>query len=188
MDTILKDASGEIYLLRNFDSENKLDWIDDIELRQETIKLFGREVQQPRLSALYGNPGSSYRYSGKRFTAKLWSGWLEQLAISCSTLCKVNFNTALLNFYRDGNDSMGLHADNERELGINPVIASVSYGVTRKMIFRKNNSNEKLIIELNSGDLLIMSGALQHNWKHEVKKEKQVEGERLNITFRDVKS
>ena len=83
---------------------------------------------------------------------------------------------------------MGLHADNERELGINPVIASVSYGVTRKMIFRKNNSNEKLIIELNSGDLLIMSGALQHNWKHEVKKEKQVEGERLNITFRDVKS
>jgi alkylated DNA repair dioxygenase AlkB len=81
---------------------------------------------------------------------------------------------------------MGIHADDEKELGRNPVIASVSFGATRKMIFRKRNSKEKLVIPLKHGDLLVMKGALQHNWKHELPKERKVEESRLNITFRKV--
>ena len=185
---ILSDASGEIVLLREFDSTKNLEeLLSTIELNQESIKIFGKEVLQPRLSALYGEMGTSYRYSGKTFNATPWTGWLKELAEKCSEISGVSFNTALLNFYRDGNDSMGLHADNEPELGKNPVIASVNYGATRKMIFRRNSDKAKLVVELIHGDLLIMCGALQHNWKHELPKEKRVEAARLNVTFRKVK-
>lgn len=186
METLLKDITGEIYLIRNFDSIHRLDNLDSLFLKQESIKLFGKEIMQPRLSALYGKQGTNYKYSGKLFKSLSWSGWIEELGGTCSKICEVEFNTALLNYYRDGNDSMGLHADDERELGKNPIIASVSYGATRKMIFRRNSDKEKLIIALNSGDLLIMKGALQHNWKHEIRKEKKVEEGRLNVTFRKV--
>lgn len=185
MQTVLKEKTGTILLFPKFDTSNPLNFIGDFKLRQESIRLFGKEVMQPRLSALYGISGTNYRYSGKTFEAIPWSGWLENLARNCSEICETPFNTALLNYYRDGNDSMGLHADNEPELGRNPVIASVSYGATRKMVFRRNSDRQKIEIELNHGDLLIMRDALQHYWKHELPKQKRVEGARLNVTFRE---
>lgn len=186
-ESILYDTTGEILLIHDFYSGKRLeDLLSGLELRQETIKIFGKEVLQPRLSALYGEKGTSYRYSGKTFDAIPWTGWLKSLAHNCSEITEVLFNTALLNYYRNGNDSMGLHADNEPELGRNPVIASVNYGATRKMIFRRNADKQKLIVELNDGDLLIMRGALQHFWKHELPKERRVEEPRLNVTFRRV--
>lgn len=162
--------------------------LTSVELKQEAITLFGKEVLQPRLSALYGASGTSYRYSGKTFEAIPWSGWLEELADQVSEICETPFNTALLNYYRDGMDSMGLHADNEPELGQNPVIASVNFGATRKMVFRRNSDKHKIELDLHHGDVLIMRGALQHNWKHELPKQKRVEEARLNVTFRMVKS
>ncbi len=160
--------------------------LDQFELQQESIILFGKQVNQPRLSRLYGKPDTSYKYSGKLFEAIPWSGKLESIAEECSSICAIDFNTGLLNYYRDGNDSMGLHADDEKELGKNPVIASVSFGATRKMVFRKRDSKDKLVIALEDGDLLIMKGALQHQWKHELPKERKATEPRLNITFRKV--
>ncbi|MCR9172835.1 MAG: alpha-ketoglutarate-dependent dioxygenase AlkB [bacterium] len=188
MTTILNDDSGEILVYpRYFSSKNLLKELDSFGLQQESIVLFGKQVNQPRLSRLYGKKGTSYKYSGKLFTAIPWTGMLEELAEDCSRMCGVDFNTGLLNYYRDGNDSMGVHADDEKELGNNPVIASVSFGATRKMIFRKRETKEKVIVLLSHGDLLIMRGALQHQWKHELPKEKKVNEPRLNVTFRWVK-
>ena len=187
MKSLLKDSSGEIVLYSNyFESFNLLEDLEQFELLQETIVLFGKEINQPRLSRLYGNKGTWYKYSGKLFEAKPWFGVLEELALECSEICDTDFNTGLLNYYRNGLDSMGLHADDEKELGRNPLIASVSFGATRKMIFRKRDTKEKLVIPLRHGDLLIMKGTLQHNWKHELPKEKRIEEPRLNITFRKV--
>lgn len=184
--SLWKDSSGQLVRVEEFDLSNPLAFCDEFDLKQESIRLFGKEMLQPRLSALYGRSGTSYRYSGKTFVSKTWTGWLEELALKCSEICEVEFNTALLNYYRDGNDSMGLHADNEPELGRNPVIASVSFGVTRRMIFRKNTDKTKIVVDLNHGDLLIMRGALQHYWKHELPKQVRVEEPRLNVTFRKI--
>ena len=188
MKTILNDNTGKIWLFPNhFSRTPSLDNLEGVELRQESIRLFGKEILQPRLSALYGEQGVSYKYSGRSFDAILWPRWLEDMAKTCGMLCEAPFNSVLLNYYRNGTDSMGLHADNEKELGENPVIASVSFGATRKMIFRKSNSKEKQTILLQEGDLLVMKGALQHHWKHELPKAKNVEEPRLNLTFRWVK-
>jgi len=188
MITILNDDSGGIFLYPGlFDNLSPQDELSALSLKQESIKLFGREVLQPRLTALYGMEGTTYRYSGKTFRAIPWEGWLLDIAIKCTEIAETPFNTALLNYYRNGTDSMGIHADDERELGRNPVIASVSFGATRKMVFKKHETRERLTVELRNGDLLLMNGALQHNWKHELPKQKRVEKPRLNITFRYVK-
>lgn len=187
MKTLLDDPSGVILWYPSYFKDlNVLENLEEFELGQESIVLFGKQINQPRLSRLYGKSGTSYKYSGKLFEALPWFGNLERIAERCSEICATDFNTGLLNYYRDGNDSMGIHADDEKELGRNPVIASVSFGATRKMIFRKRNSKEKLVIPLKHGDLLVMKGALQHNWKHELPKERKVEESRLNITFRKV--
>lgn len=189
MKTILNDETGTIELYSGYFSEvNLLQELNRFELLQESITIFGKEVKQPRLSRLYGKPEIFYKYSGKLFEALLWTGSLKDLAESCSEICSVDFNSGLLNYYRNGNDSMGLHADDEKELGQNPTIASVSFGTTRKMIFRKRDSKQKIVLPLNHGDLLVMKGALQHQWKHELPKERKVEEARLNITFRCVKN
>ncbi len=189
MITILKDETGEIVLYPSyFEKVDMLMELDQFELRQESIVLFGKQVNQPRLSRLYGKAGTTYKYSGKLFEALPWSGNLHAIAQNCSEICGVVFNTGLLNYYRDGNDSMGIHADDEKELGRNPTIASVSFGTTRKMIFRKRDSKEKLIVPLNHGDLLVMKGTLQHHWKHELPKERKIGKDRLNITFRFVRT
>lgn len=187
MKAILSGSTGEILLFpAKFSKLDLMKDLDSFALKQESIKLFGKEVMQPRLSALYGEPNSGYKYSGKFFEAITWSGKLKKLAEDCSRISGLEFNTGLLNYYRDGKDSMGLHADDERELGKNPIIASVSFGATRKMIFRNKVTKEKLVVPLNHGDLIVMKGSLQHQWKHELPKEKRVEEARLNVTFRKV--
>lgn len=182
---LLNDTSGKIELLDDFDaSDNWKEFVQNTNLQQHPIRLFGKTILQPRLTDFYGESGVKYKYSNQTMTAKVWEGWLKELSDLISKKCDVPFNSALLNYYRNGNDSMGLHADNERELGSNPIIASISYGATRKMVFRKNASKEKIEVELKSGSLLVMEGALQHHWKHEIPKSRRAEGARLNSTFR----
>lgn len=155
---------------------------------QESITLFGRTMPQPRLIAYHGDPGAAYTYSGKRYRPAPWTGDLIALKATVEALSGAAFNCVLLNYYRDGNDSMGLHADDEPELGDNPVIASLSLGQERRMYFqhKRRKDVENLVLPLPSSSLLVMKGATQHNWKHGLRKVRGECGPRLNLTFRMV--
>lgn len=158
--------------------------LDSFQLKQETIRIFGKEILQPRLSQLFGDSNISYTYSQKKLDAMEWNPFLSALKIRLEKTLSYEFNSALVNLYRDGNDSMGLHSDDEKELGTDPVIASVSYGATRKMIFRRKKDKHKEILYLNHGDIILMRGKIQQDWKHEIPKEKGILIPRINITFR----
>lgn len=156
--------------------------------QQREIWMFGKKVMQPRLVAWYGDPECSYSYSGIKWEPLPWYQELDELRQKLETLTKVHYNSALLNLYRDGRDSMGAHSDDEKELGVRPTIASVSFGATRKFIFRhKTKGNCKVAIDLESGSVLQMSGETQNFWKHEIVKTKVNVEPRINITFRNIK-
>jgi alkylated DNA repair dioxygenase AlkB len=159
--------------------------IEEIAWRHETIKIFGRQVMQPRLTAWYGDAGKSYSYSGITMHPQPWAQTLLQIKTRAESMAAVQFNSALLNYYRNGNDSMGWHRDNENELGNNPVIASVSFGEARR--FQLRYYNDKSIvrnIDLTNGSLLLMRGETQHYWEHRLPKTNEHTGPRINITFR----
>ncbi len=163
--------------------------LDDIKWQQNKIKMFGKVYDEPRLTAWYGDQGLSYKYSGIQLNPTPWIEMLEELKSKVSLLAKVQFNSALLNYYRGGNDSMGYHQDNEPELGVNPVIASLSFGAERTFQLKhiRDKSIKRKDIPLKSGSLLIMAGETQHHWKHQIPKTKKSIGPRLNITFRVIK-
>ena len=157
----------------------------EIEWRHDKVKVFGQWHWQPRLSAWYGDPGIAYTYSGLHLEAKPWSPSLLAIKQRIETLTGYTFNSVLLNWYRDGKDNMGWHADDEQVLGPNPVIASLNLGATRRFKMRRNNpSSEQTEIALTHGSLLVMAGEMQHYWKHAVPKELKVQNSRINLTFR----
>ena len=185
----LDDISGKIEVLFGFHRSLPFDYeqlLNKLELKQESIRLFGKVILQPRLSRFYADRGISYVYSNQEFRGEEWTEELSKLNKTIQKHTKEFFNSALVNYYRDGSDSMGLHADNEPELGKNPTIASMNFGASRKMVFRRNGTKDKFELILNNGDLLLMSGSLQHNWKHEIPKQRKVDSPRLNITFRKI--
>ncbi|EKO3955374.1 alpha-ketoglutarate-dependent dioxygenase AlkB [Vibrio fluvialis] len=154
----------------------ELDW------QQEAITLFGKSVLQPRLQAWYGD--KAYTYSGLTMQPKTWTPMLADLKQRCELLAGQAFNSVLANLYRDGQDSMGWHQDNEPELGQQPVIASLSLGETRRFVLRHLHSKEKLELPLSHGSLLIMAGNTQHLWQHCVPKTVRALEPRINLTFR----
>lgn len=159
--------------------------IQEVPWKQEPITMFGRQVMQPRLTAWYGDVGKSYSYSGITMQPLAWTDTLLQVKNTVTNIAGVSFNSALLNYYRDGNDSMGWHRDNEKELGKNPVIASVSFGAARKFQLRRYSDKAGLTnIVLSHGSLLLMRGETQHYWEHQLPKVKGSTGGRINITFR----
>ena len=161
--------------------------VNGIVWKQEPIKLFGKEVMQPRLTAWYGDPGVSYSYSGITMQPHTWNAELGYVKQRVEELAGITFNSALLNLYRNGNDGMGWHRDNERELGKNPIIASVSFGAERKFQLRTYSKKADLkSICLANGSCLIMRGETQHYWEHRVPKISTETKPRLNITFRKV--
>ena len=160
----------------------------EIYWRQEPIKMFGKEIMQPRLTAWYGDEDKKYSYSGITMQPQPWNNALLEIKAKTEAVAGVQFTNALLNFYRDGKDSMGWHRDNEKELGVNPVIGSVSFGATRSFRFR--NYLEKNItksIDLTHGSFLLMLGETQHHWEHQLPKMNVNTGSRINITFRVIK-
>lgn len=162
---------------------NKL--IDDINWQQDDIVVFGKKFQQPRLTALYGNDGKSYSYSSLTMFPNKWNSLLIYIKEKVEEFMNVKFTTVLLNYYRDGNDSNGWHADNEKELGKNPIIASISFGAKRVFQMKHNtNKDQKFKIELENGSLLIMKGTTQHFWKHQIPISTKKVGPRINLTFR----
>lgn len=152
--------------------------------RQETVTVFGKRHLQPRLTAWHGD--RRYTYSGLALDPQPWTPLLLQVKAAVESASGHHFNSVLLNYYRDGRDSMGMHSDDERELGPNPVIASVSLGEERPFILRHKRTGETLRIVLPSGSLLVMAGATQHHWLHGINKSARKMGPRLNLTFRNI--
>jgi alkylated DNA repair dioxygenase AlkB len=153
--------------------------------QQEQVLIFGQRRLVPRLVAWHGDAGASYVYSGTEHHPEPWTPALERIRDRVSALTGAGFNAVLLNLYRDGRDGMGWHADDEPELGRNPVIASVSLGATRRFCLRhRRRKGLKLDLPLPHGSLLCMSGATQHHWLHALPKTRLPVAERINLTFR----
>jgi len=151
------------------------------------IRIMGRSVDQPRLTAWIGDASAVYTYSGVRNVPAPWPEVLAELRDRVAAVTGAPFNSVLCNLYRDGRDSMGMHSDSERELGRNPVIASLSLGAARRFQLRHRKRRDAgLDLELPDGSLLIMRGGLQHHYRHGVPKQPKIEGARINLTFRQV--
>ncbi|MBQ0736006.1 alpha-ketoglutarate-dependent dioxygenase AlkB family protein [Aquimarina celericrescens] len=156
--------------------------------RQDNITVFGKTYPQPRLTALYGNNNNPYSYSNITMHPDPFTKNLLFIKKKIEEECNVNFTSCLLNLYRDGQDSNGWHADNEKELGENPVIASVSFGEERWFHFKhKINKDLKQKILLQHGSLLIMQGKTQECWLHQIPKTKKITDPRINLTFRVIR-
>ena len=189
MPLALPDA--EIALLRTFSlPDNAFDvLLAESPWRQDDIVIFGKRMQQPRLHAWYGDPGATYTYSGLRNEPLPWTHILTKIRRRVTDACGVGFNSVLLNLYRDQNDSMGMHADDELELGAEPVVASLSLGATRRFVLKHRTRRDlkAIRIDLEEGDLLLMRGATQAHWKHGLPKCSTSCGPRLNLTFRHIR-
>ena len=162
--------------------------VKDILWQQDEIRVFGKIHPQPRLTALYGNEGKSYSYSNIKMQPHPWNLLLQKIKSEVEKVAETHFSTVLLNYYRDGKDSNGWHADNEKELGLNPIIASVSFGAERVFQLKHNSDiGQKQNIVLQHGSLLLMKGTTQHFWKHQIPKTAKPIGSRINLTFRLIK-
>jgi alkylated DNA repair dioxygenase AlkB len=167
---------------RLFDQlHSETDW------RHETLRLWGKSVDQPRLTAWYGEPEKTYSYSGLELRPHAWTPRLLAIKQDIEALTGDHFNSVLLNLYRDEQDSVAWHSDDEAELGPRPVIASLSLGAMRTFKLRHKQNGHMVSIALHNGCLLRMAGETQHCWKHAVLKEKAATGPRINLTFRQIR-
>ncbi|MCF8320244.1 MAG: alpha-ketoglutarate-dependent dioxygenase AlkB [Flavobacterium sp.] len=191
---VISLSDGEILFMRNFFTpteaklyfdllQNNIDW------KQEEVKFYGKTYPVPRKTAWYGYEGFNYSYSGITCFPEIWTKELLEIKNAIEQFIPTeDFTSVLLNLYNNGNDKMGWHADDEKELGTNPIIASVSLGETRRFdIKHKHNKDLQFKFELTSGSLLIMRGALQHHWVHQIPAQKKVKNPRINLTFRTIK-
>jgi alkylated DNA repair dioxygenase AlkB len=181
----------EIDIYKNIGLGQKEDlWFQSClhDLNWETgfIKIFGKTHQIPRLQSWYADDGIEYTYSGKKLQRHNWNKTLIEIKQEIERITSIKFNSVLANLYRNGNDSMGLHSDNEKELGINPVIASLSLGESRDIHFKHKNIKTSINIPQTSGQLIVMYGQTQKYWKHEIKKTKKFKKPRINLTFRNI--
>ena len=180
---------------KHFDSEiavNLLkDLTEEIPWVQNKIKFYGKESLVPRLESWHGDEGMSYTYSGIKMDAKPWTKNLLLIKESIEPIANTTFNSVLINYYRDGKDRVAWHSDDEKELGKNPVIASVSLGAERKFKLRHKKYKDNQLqheVFLQSGSLLLMSGSTQHYWLHEIPRTAKPIGPRINLTFRVIKN
>lgn len=172
-----EDASSYFNVLRDF-----IPW------QQDDITIFGKTYPQPRLTALYGNNGKAYSYSNITMEPLEFTLELLKIKSAVEKEAGVEFSTCLLNYYRDGKDSNGWHSDDEKELGQNPIIASISLGAERFFHLRhKKDKSIKHKLLLENGSLLLMKGETQHHWHHQIAKTAKKIGERINLTFRIIK-
>lgn len=162
---------------------------EEVAWRQDTIMMYGRPVLIPRLNAWYGEPEAKYAYSGLQLAPLAWTPTLQQIRREVENCLELSFNSALVNLYRDGNDSVAWHSDDEKELGPEPVIASVSLGAERRFSLRHRRDSSIPVqhIPLRAGSLLVMRGPTQRHWHHQVAKDKTVRDGRINITFRQIR-
>lgn len=162
--------------------------LNEIEWQQEPIRIYGKVMPQPRLIAWYGDPGKRYSYSGISLTPLPWTDLLREIKLRVEDCADTRFNSVFLNLYRNQNDSMGFHSDDERELGPKPTIASVTFGATRIFVMKHKKIAEmaSVKIPLEAGSVLLMKGTTQHFWKHGILKQTRPCGARVNLTFRTI--
>lgn len=185
-----KLPNAELIYIPNFfntrESDNYFKSIKaETDWQHDNITVFGKTYKQPRLTALFGDTDQPYSYSNITMHPQPFTSTLQSIKDKVEDFSEEKFNTLLINLYRDGNDSNGWHADNEKELGINPVIASVSFGEARPFHFKHRTIKQerhKLILE--HGSLLLMKGEMQHYWLHQIAKTKKEIQPRINLTFR----
>jgi alkylated DNA repair dioxygenase AlkB len=182
---------GELYLVKGFYTAQQTQQLfstllQDLAWQEEKIFIYGRWVKVPRLMCWYGDENAFYQYSGVNHQALPWTEILLAIRHKIESVYPCTFNSVMANLYRNGSDSMGCHADDEKELGINPVIASLSLGEERLLKFRHQQSKQRLDVILGHGDLLLMAGEIQHHWRHELPKTKKLKTERINLTFRNI--
>jgi len=162
--------------------------IAEVPWRAEEVTVWGRLVLQPRLTAWYGDAGANYAYSGIQLRPHPWTPLLLDIKTRIEDAVGATFNSVLLNYYRDHNDSIGFHSDDESELGDRPIIASLSFGEERIFVLKHKRLREAkpLRLRLASGSLLLMAGDTQHCWRHGIPKESRQCGPRVNLTFRRI--
>ena len=162
--------------------------INEVPWRAENIFVWGRTYPQPRLIAWYGDAGKNYTYSGINLSPLPWTEALLDIKSRVEAATRTDFNSVLLNYYRDHRDSMGLHSDDEPELGAQPILASLSLGEERTFILRhkREKTLKPVRLKLASGSLLLMKGETQRHWKHGIDKETRPCGPRINLTFRRI--
>ena len=187
---LIKD-DGDAVLYKNFFDADQTSYYflilnENTQWKHEPIKIFGKDILQPRLTAYYGE--KNYPYSGIIMQSQPWTSILLSIKSKIEAIADVTFNAVLLNKYRDGSDYIGWHSDDERELAQGSVIASLSLGETRRFIFRRRDNHKvKIQQNLDNGDLLIMGGETQKFWQHNVPKTSLQTKTRINLTFRTMK-
>lgn len=184
---------ADVSILRDLDTHAPHDAVfrqllRDTKWQQREMNMYGRKVLQPRLTAWYGDPDRTYIYSGIRNTPLPWTDLLIELKRRVEDCTEERFNSVLLNYYRDNNDSMGFHSDDEKELGPDPSIASLSLGDSRTFLFKHKTRKdlETFAVPLPCGSVLLMKGATQRNYKHAINREARPCGPRINLTFRRI--
>jgi alkylated DNA repair dioxygenase AlkB len=184
--TALRDG-GTLFYAAAFFPRDEADALFALLCRETAWKQeVGRGRPFPRLTAWYADDGLIYRYSGVTHVGGGWTPTLSEIKRRIEQASAAEFNSVLLNRYRSGQDSIGMHADDEPELGVNPVVASVSLGSVRTFVLKHRASGEKRSMPLAHGSLLVMGGTCQHHWLHGIPKTVQEVGERINLTFRDI--
>jgi alkylated DNA repair dioxygenase AlkB len=189
----LSIPDADVSILRDLETHASHDAIFEKLLReskwqQREMNIYGKKVLQPRLTAWYGDPDRTYVYSGIRNKPLPWTDLLRELKRRIEDCTDEKFNSVLLNYYRDNNDSMGFHSDDEKELGPDPSIASLSLGDKRTFLFKhkKRKDLDAISVPLSSGSVLLMKGATQRNYRHAINRESRPCGPRINLTFRRI--
>lgn len=184
--------NGEIFFNEFFFQKDESEFLFESLLQkviweQESMNIYGKKVHLPRLTAWYGDKDKNYSFSGITLNPNPWIDEILVVKRKVEQLTNSKFNSVLLNRYRNGNDSISWHTDAEKVLGESPLIASVNFGAERKFQIRHINTKEKKEIVLSNGSLIIMQGEFQHFWQHQVPKTNTSIGERINLTFRQIK-
>ena len=159
---------------------------EEVQWQQRDVIVYGKKHLQPRLVAWFGDAGTPYTYAGLTLEPSTWTNPILEIKAVCEQLAGTKFNSVLLNLYRDGNDTVGWHSDDEPVLGRNPTIVSVSLGATRRFDLRHKQTKETVKVALGSGSALVMAGRTQAAWSHQVARTKKVMKPRINLTFRTV--
>jgi alkylated DNA repair dioxygenase AlkB len=187
---VLSMPNAEVTFYRNFfdlQESNEIFQVlhDEINWRQDKMKLYGKDIDLPRKTAWYGDRDKSYTFSGIHLNPEPWTPTLLKVKERIEEVSRAQFNSVLLNLYRHGNDGISWHTDAEPELGENPVIGSVSFGGARRFMFRHGqDKNLKAEVELTHGSFLLMAGETQHFWQHQIPKTARHVEPRINLTFR----
>ncbi len=183
-DLVVED--GVLQYKENYSQEAMEDILEGLVWRQDFIAMYGKIHPLPRKTAWYGESGITYTYSKIKMVAIEWTPVLLKLKNQLEEELHTKFNSVLVNYYRDGDDHMSYHSDDEKELGVNPIIASLSFGETRSFQLKhKYDLNKKsLSLAITNGSLIVMKGELQHFWLHKIAKTSKKVGPRLNLTFR----